>query len=99
MINDKYDIETCTWCNGEGIDLSFKGNPSHQPACIRCLGSGKIYVTDEMATTKRRRKYMGPVPKLEVTMERGEITGITFIPESKKRRGRPPKVASGNNPT
>lgn len=111
MINDQYDIETCTWCNGEGKDLARKGQPHNQPDCIRCQGSGKIYVTSEMATTKKRRKYMGAVPKpipliamsdIKWEGSRGtfEMAAIQSSDAIKpKRRGRPPKVASGNNPT
>ena len=111
MINDQYDIETCTWCNGEGKDLARKGQPHNQPDCIRCQGSGKIYVTSEMATTKKRRKYMGAVPKEEsdaiktheqlLETDRHYQANAIHAQEmaQPKRRGRPPKVASGNNPT
>lgn len=103
---NSYDIETCTWCRGSGINESFNGKPN-PPACVRCLGSGKIYVTDKMATTKRRRKYTGPVPKeTEETIVQGPSYSEMYIkpPEyheikQPKKRGRPPKVASGNNPT
>lgn len=107
MINDHYDIETCTWCNGEGKDLARKGQPHNQPDCIRCQGSGKIYVTSEMATTKKRRKYMGAVPKpQDIVLTINETPSLASrltepdgiiqpIPEP-KRRGRKP--GSKNQP-
>ena len=116
---NNYDIEQCTWCNGAGIDQSYNGKPN-PPSCVRCHGSGKVYVTDELATTKRRRKYMGPVPKVIDEIEPIAIPVIAFSDikwegsrgtfemaqiqspdaiQPKKKRGRPPKVASGNNPT
>lgn len=96
-------METCSWCNGEGKDLARKGQPHNQPDCIRCQGSGKIYVTSEMATTKKRRKYMGAVPKIIpeiIETEMGDtVPKLQVAIAQPKRRGRPPKVASGNNPT
>ena len=103
---NNYDIEQCTWCNGQGIDQTYNGKPN-PPKCVRCQGSGKIYVTSEMATTKKRRKYMGPVPK-EIELSVAPEGSVMVIAESldgpiiqspKKKRGRPPKVASGSNPT
>lgn len=62
-------------------------------------------MTSEMAPTKKRRKYMGPVPKPAVLnvitqTDKGPVVIERELGTPQpKRRGRPPKVASGNNPT
>lgn len=72
-------------------------------------------MTSEMATTKKRRKYMGAVPKAielkigdiveDIHGRKSQLVSIDsadiHIPPiaERKKRGRPPKVASGNNPT
>ena len=79
------DIADCQWCKGDGKDHGTLGMTTVRD-CLRCEGSGRVYVTNRESTTGRRRVYKGPAPKPGVVAARHqqELTELLKKPRQAK---------------